>query len=330
MKAIRMIAAGALVACVAGRAHAQCAAGNPVEAQDACRKAVDLINYVTPQMATALAGGNATLGQGGTLAGFGHFAIDIRGTGVRGALPKFGDKGFSTTGETATTYESEAQWIPGATVDAAIGIWRGFSLGVTHVGGVDALVSVTYLPNVEEGELTVKTSGGNMKFAYGVRVGLLEEGLLTPGVAVTWLQRELPTVTLSGKAEVGTGVGTAPGDVALRNLSIKTSALRLTASKNLLFLGFIAGIGQDTYKTSAGISATVNTALGSRTASGTAGYTMTRNNMFISASMNLLLFRLVGEAGQVSGGSLPALKNTFGEPADKSRTYYTLGLRFAI
>ncbi|HZF73263.1 MAG TPA: hypothetical protein VEZ51_07515, partial [Gemmatimonadaceae bacterium] len=37
--------------------------------QDACQKAIDLFKYMAPQLGTAIAGGNPTLGQGGNLGG---------------------------------------------------------------------------------------------------------------------------------------------------------------------------------------------------------------------------------------------------------------------
>ena len=56
--------------------------------QSACRtpaqQAVDVFQFMAPQLGLALAGGNATLGQGGALGGFGHFAsacASMRSTG---------------------------------------------------------------------------------------------------------------------------------------------------------------------------------------------------------------------------------------------------------
>src|SRR5205823_2689698 len=46
---------------------------NPLSAaqisQDACQQAIDLFQYMAPQLGAAITGGNATLGQGGTLGG---------------------------------------------------------------------------------------------------------------------------------------------------------------------------------------------------------------------------------------------------------------------
>ena len=77
-----------VVACGAGGVAAPGAgAVRRRAAADACPKAVDLLNFMTPQLSTALVGGSPTLGQGGVLGGLGHFSIDIRGSAVNGQLP---------------------------------------------------------------------------------------------------------------------------------------------------------------------------------------------------------------------------------------------------
>src|SRR5438105_6671296 len=57
--------------------------------QDACQKAIDLFQFMAPQLSIALTGGNATLGQGSTLGGLGHFSLGLRANVLRGDLPQF-------------------------------------------------------------------------------------------------------------------------------------------------------------------------------------------------------------------------------------------------
>ncbi|HLA90812.1 MAG TPA: hypothetical protein VJL28_10330 [Gemmatimonadaceae bacterium] len=326
MKARLWLAGAVLAAALPARAQQVCTGGTAV--QDACTKTVDLINFITPQLSTALAGGNATLGQGGTLAGWGHFAIDVRGTAVRGALPNLDNVGLNTSGAQASTFTAEEQFVPAVSANAAIGLWRGYSLGVSHIGGVDALVTATYLQDVEGGDVKLTLTGGNLKFGYGVRVGLLEESLLAPGVAVTYLKRDLPTMSIVGTvSSSGTGSG---GSIELHSYSVKTTAWRVTASKNLLIFGFVAGYGQDKYESSGAVAVTVNAPGGAQEGDGSTKLSMTRTNMFGGLSVNLLLFKVVGEIGKVSGGSVPTPLNNFGASATESRTYYTLGVRIAI
>lgn len=312
---------GVLASTLAPAAQAQSCTGGAYIA-DACRKTVDLVNFLTPQIATAQAGGNATIGQGGSLGGLGKFVIDLRATAVNGSFPKLDNVGFSAT-EASTAFTSAHQFVPAASVNAAIGVWRGYSLGVTHIGGIDALLTVTYLPDLSGGQVQGKASGGNTKLGYGLRVGVLEESLLSPGVSLTYLKRDLPTYTVTGTVQ---GSGLNPGGtIAINNFSIKTSAWRLAASKSLPLLGGLsAGIGQDMYDASSQVAVQVN---GGGSGSGTAGMTMTRRNMFVGAIINLLVAKMVVEVGQATGGSTPALLNDFGSPASKSRTYFTAGLR---
>ena len=304
-----------LISATAATAGAQCASA-PIAARQACYASVDLVNYMTPQLATAIAGGSPTLAQSSALGGLGRFALTVRGTGVLdGAFPNIGDVPFRVDGA-KQSYTTKDQIVPGVGVDASIGLWNGLNLGATHVGGVDAIVSALYVPDVQGngGDFSIKAKDGNLKFGYGVRVGLLDESVITPGVYASYLQRDLPTVTLSGSSG-GTGVGS--GTFALNDFAVKTTAMRLVAQKSLLILGLTAGIGQDTYKSSANITANVSGA----SASGAADMSMTRTNMFVGASFNLFILKVAAEYGQVSGGSVAAPYNTFDKSPDASHKY---------
>ena len=56
---------------------------------------------------------------------------------------------------------------------------------------------------------------------------------------------------------------------------------------------------------------------------------MTRTNYFLDFSMNLLLAKLVGEVGQVTGGKM-ATYNVFDTAADASRMYGSVGVRLGF
>jgi hypothetical protein len=307
--------------------RAQCSSA-AIQVRQACTASVDMVNYMTPQLATAIAGGSSSLGQSGALGGLGRFALSIRGTGVLdGAFPNIGDQGFRTDGGTQS-YTTEKTIVPGAGVDFAVGLTKGWPIGPTNIGGIDVLVSALYLPDVEgeDGDFSIKANDGNLKLGYGLRVGVLDETMVTPGLYVSYLQRDLPTMSLTGATTASSGVFTANGSYALNNFSVKTSAIRLVAAKNFVVFGLQAGIGQDTYKSSADISATVS----GQNASASASMSMTRMNYFGGFSLNLVAFKVVGEYGMASGGSLPAPTNTFDKPADEARTYASLGLRIAF
>ncbi len=333
-----MMLATVMLAAATSAAEAQCPGGAQGSAaqvtQDACRKATDLLGFLTPQLATALASGNPTLGQGGVLGGLGHFSIDIRASAVNGSTPKLDNVNLSATGAVASTFVSKNQYIPGASLDAGIGLWRGLSLGTTHILGLDGIVTATYLPNLSSAgnsgsnSTTFGVDGSNWKFGYGARVGLLEEGLAWPGVSVAWVKRDLPSISGTGTFQAS---GTSPaGSFALNDFSIKTTVWRLTAAKNFSIINLSAGYGQDKYEANSTIVGTVNAPapVGTQTASTTAPFSMTRSNLFVGVALNLVIMKLEGEYGQVSGGTVPTLLNSFGTDPNKSRTYFTVGLRF--
>src|SRR5579863_4842301 len=126
---------------------AQCATA-ATALQDGCQKTVDLFNYLAPQLATAVAGGNAVLGQGGSLGGLGHFTIGIQANVVKGDIPKFNQFQVSTTGAQQTDFTASNFPVPMPSAILGIGLFGGIPLGITRVGGVDAIVSGIYIPKV--------------------------------------------------------------------------------------------------------------------------------------------------------------------------------------
>lgn len=296
-------------------------------AQDACQKAIDLFQYMAPQLGVAITGGNATLGQGGTLGGLGHFSIGLRVNAVQGSLPQINDVTPSATGATSSRYETETQIIALPTADLAIGLFKGIPLALTNVGGVDLLVSAAYLPEFDGEGVTVRVPDGSLKLGFGARVGLLQESLIVPGVSVTYLRRDLPTTNI---------VATTGGDnLTINDLSVKTDAWRVVASKSLIFFGVAVGGGQDRYKSSTDISAHVAARTVPPSPEANMGpvaleQTLTRTNMFANLSVNLLLLKLTGEIGQVSGGEISTFNTFNGKQAADSRIYGSIGARFGF
>jgi hypothetical protein len=295
--------------------------------QDACQKAIDLFQYMAPQLGAAITGGNATLGQGGSLGGLGHFSAGLRVNAVQGSLPQVQNVSPSVTGATSSTYDTKTQILPMPTADLAIGVFKGLPLAITNVGGVDVLVSASYLPEFNNSNVSVKVPNGSLKFGYGVRVGILQESLLVPGISVSYLHRELPTVNIAANSN--------NDSLYVNNLALKSNAWRLVASKSLIFFGFAAGIGRDKYDASTDISAHVaartvppTPAVNSTPVS--LSQNLTRTNLFADLSMNLLLFKLTGEIGQVSGGTINTYNKFNGKQAADSRIYGSVGARFGF
>jgi hypothetical protein len=294
--------------------------------QDACQKAIDLFKYLAPQLGTTIAGGNATLGQAGSLGGLGHFSLGLRVNAVQGSLPQIQNISPSVNGATnSPAIDTKTQLFPMPTADLAVGIFKGLPLAITNVGGVDLLVSASYVPEFNSSGVNVKVPNGSLKLGYGARVGILQESLLVPGVSVSYIRRDLPTVNISANS--------GNDSLYVNNLALKTTALRLVASKGFLFFGFAAGVGQDKYESSTDIAAHV--AARALTPAANAGpvslsQSITRTNVFADLSMNLLLFKLTGEIGQVSGGTINTYNTFSGKQAADSRVYGSVGARFGF
>lgn len=318
----RLVVASLAVAAVTVPVSAQNAncAGQAVATSDACEKATDLWNYLVPQLGTSLVGGSHTLGVGSTLGGLGKFAVALRMNAVMGTLPDVDQMSVSVAGRQSSDVGTSSQVLGLPGVDLAVGVWRGLPLGVTRVGGIDLLGNVTYVPTYDGDGLSITTTGGSTKFGYGARVGLLEQSLVVPGVAVSYQVRDLPTMNF-----VGEGSNFSFG---VNDFSVKTTSWRLSAQKNLMVLQFAAGLGQDTYKSSASISADVTGPPDVNVATDVS-QSLTRTVYYGSVGFNLAIVKLVAELGAVTGGSV-ATYNQFDEPADKSRLFGSLGLRVSF
>lgn len=296
--------------------------------QDACQKTIDLFQYMAPQFGIALTGGNATLGQGSTLGGLGHFSVGLRVNVVQGSLPQITSRTPSATGVRRDNYATDDQLIGLPTADLAIGLFKGIPLAITNVGGVDLLVSAAYVPEFEQGGVEVKVPNGSLKLGYGVRVGILQESLVAPGISVTYLRRDFPTTNVTASSG---------GDsLNIRDLTLKSDAWRVVASKSLLFLGLAVGAGQDKYESSADIRAHVAARTLPPTPAANASpqrpvaQSLTRTNVFGNVSLNLFLLKLTGEIGQVSGGEVNTYNTFDGKQAADSRIYGSIGARFGF
>lgn len=289
-------------------------------AQNACETARDLFDYMLPQLGTALVGGSHTLGVGSTLGGFPHFAIALRGNAVRGDLPDIADIDLTNAPGDRQDITTSSQFIGLPTVDLALGLYKGYPIGVSRMGGIDLLGSVTYVPDIDSDGVSIATTDGAMKFGVGVRVGILEQSLVVPGVSFSYLQRDLPTLDLSAAANNAT--------FELNDFSVKTTSWRLNAQKNFLLFQLAAGFGQDTYDSEAEIVAAITSPIAAGTTNDNE-QSLKRTTMYGSLGFNLFLAKVVAEIGRVSGGDVPTY-NTFDEEADKARMYGSVGIRISF
>jgi hypothetical protein len=284
-------------------------------AQDGCQKTSDLFQYMAPQLGTLIAGGNAMLGQGSTLGGLGHIRLSLRANFMTAGLPDIKNTPISAGPAVQSTYAVNNQFVALPQLDAAIGLFKGLPLGVTNVGGVDLLVSASYIPTFDGKSVSVE--GNHTQVGVGVRIGLIQESIILPGVSLTVLRRDLPKVDVKGMVGSDT--------LFVNDLKVKTTAWRLVASKSLLLLNLAAGLGRDTYTSDATLSAYVSGA-GVSAGPYDGHQKLTRTNYFVDATLNIPFFKIIGEIGQVSGGTVDTY-NTFEKRADDSRLYGSVGFR---
>lgn len=318
----------ATVAAAQGNVDSQCASQIFATA-DACQKAVDLFNFMAPQLGTSITGGNATLGSASALGGLGHFSLGLRANLIRGQLPQTSNVSLSLNGPQRSAFNPKSQPLGLPAAEAAIGLFKGLPVGLTNLGGVDLLVSAFYVPDIDQEGINVRTSGGALKLGYGVRVGLLQETSIVPGVSLSYLRRDLPTIDVT--ARVGTG-----DSVRVRGLDANTTNWRLAASKRFLIVGVTAGVGQDKYDSKATAHAFIAPRTVGPVAVGFDGdvanvsQRLTRTNMFLGASLNFAVLHIGAEFGRASGGSVVAPYNTFGGRApDDAYTYGSIGFRLS-
>jgi hypothetical protein len=303
-----------------GSADPQCTdvARVGVVGADACQKSVDVFKYMNVQLGTLVAGGNATLGQGDALGGLGHFALGLRANVIDGSVPDTKNTGPVTSPTPVQSeFTTKKQYLPFPALDAAVGLFKGLPFGPTHILGVDALVSIAYMRAFDQDQLHVAVPDGNFKFGFGGRLGIIQEAGALPGVSVTYFRRDLPTVSVNGVS--GTD------SIGIQDFKVKTTAWRVVASKSLGLLGLAAGVGQDKYDAAAKLDYTVN---GFKPIGGPFSYSVapTRTNIFADLTINLAVLRIVGEVGQVSGGTVSTY-NSFDKKADDTRLYGSVGIR---
>jgi hypothetical protein len=297
--------------------------GAGLPGSDACEKVKDLFRYMNPQLGAMIAGGNATLGQGGTLGGPGRFTVGLRANVLQASIPVIDEVPVNAGVAQRSVYDTDDQLVPMPVLDGAVGIFRGFPAGATHVGGLDLLVNVAYLPEIEDNGIEITTPDGSWKFGLGARIGILEESLLMPGVSVSYLRRDLPTVSMTARS--------GDDQVTMNELQVETTAWRLVVSKSFLVFGLAAGIGRDDYDTNTEITYAVNDGLVVHTPSEPVplAQDISRTNMFVDLSLNLALLKLMVEIGRVSGGDV-ATFNAIDPGADEAKIYGSLGLRLRI
>ncbi|HYV97932.1 MAG TPA: hypothetical protein VE967_10790 [Gemmatimonadaceae bacterium] len=323
-RSMRWIAAAVVCVPFAVGAQGSCEAAN----SDGCQKALDMYTFLMPQIGLGLAGGNPTLGSGVVLGKLGHFNLGVRATAFsKGGLPKFDNVNINENQRVSSTIPVKESWFGGGGADAAIGLFRGFQVGVTHVGALDALVSIMYLPDLGDNNNSGGNSGdvditvkSHTRFGFGGRVGLLDESFAIPAVSFQYLQRGVPKVTFSTTTEDNASLG-------VEDLDVRVATWRVVATKTFLAFALSAGVGQDNYKADATITAKASGV--SVADQSTLAQNIKRTNFFLDLTINLGPIKLAGEIGKAGTAKVTTF-NTFDQEPGRSLSYYSAGLRLGF
>lgn len=329
---LRTIGAGVVLALLGAReAAAQGATceilGSPAVAPlvltDACRKAEDLFVFLAPQVGVALSGGNVLLGEGGTLGGWGKRSAVLRVTAVDGRIPD-NVITLNPTGAISSDFGAARAPVPVPALDLGIGLFRGVPVGLTNVGGVDLLVGVTFVPSVRRDEFNIMNEGSALVGTLGVRVGVLQESALVPGVALSVMRRRLPATSVTYR--------TANDTLGVFNTRVASTVYRLTVNKRFGLFGIGGGVGQDELDTRTNVEAIINETVAGQPVRTIASLRdardrASRGTAFANVSFGLARAQLVAEIGRSRAGSLRETLNTFGDRrANEAYTYGSVGV----
>jgi hypothetical protein len=240
----------------------------------------------------------------------------------------------STTGAERTDFATTTPAVYIPTADAALGLFGGFDAGPVRVGGLDALASVTYVPDYDNRDLSVRARSGRYQLGYGARLGLVQESAFVPGIGVSYLRRDIPETNVYGL--VAASAAGRDDTLGVTGLRTRTQAWRVVASKAAGFVRLSAGAGQDSYRSRGRLAGVLNESfpiVGRQRITAEAfdlRQTVTRTNYFGDVSLTLPVVILTGEVGRAQGGRIARTYNSFDGRDDRAGdalTYYAAGLR---
>ncbi|MDX1675726.1 MAG: hypothetical protein R3314_13105 [Longimicrobiales bacterium] len=286
--------------------------GVPTEIQNQfsylCGQVVNALSNVQPTVGIAFSGGAHTLGTASTIGrrlGFmPRISVTARANAAFVSVPDaFG--GFSATVTDGGTVESmPTSGLPLAALqgDVVIGVFNGFSLGPAAggLGAVDLLGSVSFIPAIQKVEDVTGLREDIVNIGIGARVGILQQGLVMPGISVSAMYRTM--------GEVAFGDLDNPAPAAFAS-DLSVLSLRAGVSKGILTFDFAAGAGYDIYTSDAQLNWNLTyecpaTTCGTATTvdlqpdQPVAGELRTAAwNVYGNVGISLLLLNIVGEVG---------------------------------
>jgi hypothetical protein len=303
----------------AATVHAQATECNAFsgDAGRVCTAAVDATRAFHPVLGGLISGGNPILGSGGPLGGPGHLSVTARVNAVEVVLPD-----LAYDGTAASVPSGQKVFAPAPQVEAAVGLYGGMPSGLL---AIDALGSAQLLPTSVFDHFSVAPGARRvgdvaLGLGFGARVGILRETGPLPGISVSVMRRDLPTIAYGSVQS---------GDEFQYSVNLHATNLRLVAGKQLAIVTLAGGLGWDKYTG----DALIQTRAGSVTQPGAQvpiNLSSSRATVFLDAGLDLVALKLVGEAGYQTGKDQSLTTDFQGFDTTKGKVYAGLGLRVGL
>ncbi len=258
------------------------------QAYNVCNAALDGTEAFHPVLGLLTSGGTPVLGAPGSMGGFGHVNMAARVNATEVVLPDLNYNGSSTT-----VARGEKLFFPSPLVEAAVGVFGGTQSGLL---AIDLLGSAQLLPTTQIKNLTVDSTAHRigsvaLGLGYGLRVGVVRESSLLPGVAVSVTRRHIPQLQY-GSTTLTTNYNYA--------VDLQATNLRAMVSKHLSLLQLAGGIGWDRYTGDATVRFRDPTTTLAAPPIALA-LANSRTMGFVNAGLDARFFKLTAEAGYQLG-----------------------------
>ncbi len=313
-----------------------------------CAQMVNALTTVQPSVGMAFSGGNPVLGTGTTIGKrlgiLPRVSVTARANVALAGLPDLFRGGYvsQVTEQQPMLGAAPTVSVPVGSLqgDVAIGLFDGFSPApmIGGIGSIDLLGSVAFLPQVDQ----VGLSKAITNFGAGARVGLLRQGLVTPGISVSAMYRVM------GEVGFGNIDDDDPGEFST---DLRTLSVRGVASKGILAFDFAVGAGYDRYSSDVSIGWRMNCQLfecdvyqpGGLDVFGRFDGTLTTAawNVFGNVALDLLVLSIVGELGyqkavdpvgieDLQDAGLPSSNPLTTDALSGGRFFGSIGLRLTL
>lgn len=319
-----------------------------------CGQVVSALTTVQPTVGIAFSGGAHTLGTATTIGRrlglFPRISVTARVNAALAELPTLLDDYQAQIGDDGDLPPMGTTNVPVGSLqgDVVLGLFNGFSAGpaLSGLGAVDLLGSVSFIPAFEGSGLDESI----VNWGAGARVGILRQGLVTPGLSVSGMYRRM--------GDVRFGDIDNDGDPASFATNLSTTSLRAGVSKGILAFDLAAGVGYDRYSSDVhmdweltcpagappggcGVETRVRPIDPETGETGIAGELSTAAwNVFGNVGLSLLLLNVVGEVGyqksmdvvtldDLRNAGLPDRAPTV-EDLDAGRFFGSLGVRLTF